>query len=64
VTSKGVKFAMDRLNSLSPLQEELRDCMDDGELSTLVGLARKLRFKLIENMTGLKSNIDMTTLVK
>jgi DNA-binding MarR family transcriptional regulator len=64
VTPKGLKFAIDRLNRLSPLQGELRDCLDDGELSTLVGLTRKLRLKLIENMTGLKSKIDMTTLVK
>jgi DNA-binding MarR family transcriptional regulator len=64
VTSKGLKFAVDRLNRLSPLQEELRDCMDDGELSTLVGLTRKLRLKLIENITGFKSKVDMTALVK
>jgi DNA-binding MarR family transcriptional regulator len=64
VTSKGLKFAMDRLNRLSPLQKELSDCLDDGELSTLVGLTRKLRLKLIENMTGLKSKVDMTALVK
>ena len=63
VTSKGLKFAMDRLNRLSPLQQELRACLDDGELSTLVGLTRKLRLKLIENMTGLQSKVDMTTLV-
>jgi DNA-binding MarR family transcriptional regulator len=63
VTPKGVKFAMEHLNRLSPLQGELRDCLDEGELSTLVGLTRKLRLKLIENMTGLKSKVDMTTLV-
>jgi DNA-binding MarR family transcriptional regulator len=58
VTTKGLKFAMNRLNRLSPLQEELRACLDDGELSMLVGLSRKLRLQLIENLTGLKSNVN------
>ena len=55
ITPRGAEFAMDCLNKLPPLQEELRACMDEGELSTLVGLSRKLRLKLIEKITGLKS---------
>lgn len=55
VTPKGNKFAMNCLKRLSPLQEELMSCLEGDELSILVGLSRKLRLKLIENLTGFKS---------
>jgi MarR family transcriptional regulator, negative regulator of the multidrug operon emrRAB len=58
VTSKGLEFTMTNLKKLSSLEEELRDCLDGDELSVLVGLTRKLRLKLIENLTGLKSEPD------
>jgi DNA-binding MarR family transcriptional regulator len=57
VTPKGNKYAMDCLERLSPLQEELRACLEGDELSTLVSLSRKMRLKLIENLTGLKSDL-------
>jgi MarR family transcriptional regulator, negative regulator of the multidrug operon emrRAB len=58
VTSKGLEFTMTNLKQLSSLEEELRDCLEGDELSVLVGLTRKLRLKLIENLTGLKSEPD------
>ena len=56
VTSKGLEFTMTNLKKLSSLEEELRACLDGDELSVLVGLTRKLRLKLIENLTGLISS--------
>jgi DNA-binding MarR family transcriptional regulator len=55
VTSAGLSFIMARLNVIKSLEEEIRSCLDDGELQTIVDLTRKLRLKLIEKLTGLKS---------
>ena len=55
VTSAGLSFTMTRLKAVTALEEEVRSCLDDGELQTLVELTRKLRLKLIEKITGLKS---------
>jgi MarR family transcriptional repressor of emrRAB len=55
VTSAGLSFIMDKLNVIKSLEEEIRSCLDDGELQTIVDLTRKLRLKLIEKLTGLKS---------
>jgi DNA-binding MarR family transcriptional regulator len=55
VTSAGLSFTMTRLKAITSLEEEIRSCLDDGELQTLVDLSRKLRLKLIEKLTGLKS---------
>lgn len=55
VTSAGLSFIMARLKVVKSLEEEIRSCLDDGELQTIVDLTRKLRLKLIEKLTGLKS---------
>lgn len=55
VTSAGLSFIMARLKAVTSLEEEIRSCLDDGELQTIVDLTRKLRLKLIEKLTGLKS---------
>ncbi len=55
VTPDGLSFITKRLKALTSLEEELRSCLDDNELQTLVGLTRKLRLGLIEKITGLKS---------
>ena len=55
VTSDGLSFIMDRLKVVKSLEEEIRTCLDEGELQTILDLTRKLRLKLIEKLTGLKS---------
>ena len=55
VTSNGLEFTMDHLKELNSLEEEIKGCLSSEELPLLVGLSRKLRLKLIENITGLKS---------
>lgn len=55
VTSDGLSFIMARLKVVKSLEEEIRSCLDDGELQTIVDLTRKLRLGLIEKLTGLKS---------
>jgi DNA-binding MarR family transcriptional regulator len=59
ITSKGIKFAMDRLGRLTKVEEELKTYLDENELSTLVSLVRKLRRKIIESITGLKSTVRL-----
>ena len=54
-TSDGLSFTMTKLKAITSLEEEIRSCLDEGELKTLVDLTRKLRLKLIEKITGLKS---------
>ena len=54
-TSEGLSFIMTKLKVVTSLEEEIRSCLDDDELKTLVDLTRKLRLKLIEKLTGLKS---------
>jgi len=54
-TSEGLSFIMTKLKVVTALEEEIRSCLDDGELKTLVNLTRKLRLELIEKITGLKS---------
>jgi len=63
-TPKGLEFTRTHLNKLSPLEEELRDCLDGDELSELVHLARKLRLQLIEKLTGIKSYPDIHTFLE
>ena len=55
VTSDGLSFIKERLKVVKSLEEEIRTCLDDGELQTILDLTRKLRLKLIEKLTGLKS---------
>jgi len=55
VTSVGLSFIMTRLKVVTSLEEEIRSCLDDGELRIIVDLTRKLRLRLIEKLTGLKS---------
>jgi DNA-binding MarR family transcriptional regulator len=55
VTSNGLSFIMARLKVIKSLEKEIRTCLDDHELETLVDLTRKLRLKLIERLTGLQS---------
>jgi DNA-binding MarR family transcriptional regulator len=54
-TAEGLSFVMTKLKVVTALEEEIRSYLDDGELKTLVNLTRKLRLKLIEKITGLKS---------
>ena len=55
VTSDGLSFIKARLKALKSLEEEIRSCLDDGEIRIIVDLTRKLRLRLIEKLTGLKS---------
>ena len=55
VTSDGLSFIKARLKVLKSLEEEIKSCLDDDELRTIVDLTRKLRLRLIEKLTGLKS---------
>ena len=55
ITSKGIKFAIDRLRRLTTFEEEFKNYIDENEFSTLVSLVRNLRRKMIENLTGMKS---------
>lgn len=55
VTSEGLSFIKARLKVLKSLEEEITSCLDDGELRIIVDLTRKLRLRLIEKLTGLKS---------
>ena len=55
VTSEGLSFIKARLKVLKSLEEEIKSCLDDGELQIIVDLTRKLRLGLIEKLTGLKS---------
>jgi DNA-binding MarR family transcriptional regulator len=55
VTSDGLSFIKARFKVLKSLEEEITSCLDDGELRILVDLTRKLRLRLIEKLTGLKS---------
>lgn len=55
VTQAGLEYIMRRLRAVTRLEDEVRSCLDDSELQTLVTLTRKLRLKLIEKITGLKS---------
>jgi DNA-binding MarR family transcriptional regulator len=54
-TAEGLSFVMTKLKVVTALEEEIRSYLDDSELKTLVNLTRKLRLKLIEKITGLKS---------
>jgi len=55
VTSKGLEYTISNLKKLGPAEEEIKKCLEDDELQTLVNLSRKLRLKLIEQITGMKS---------
>lgn len=55
VTSEGLSFIKARFKVLKSLEEEITSCLDDGELRIIVNLTRKLRLRLIEKLTGLKS---------
>ena len=55
VTSEGLSFIKARFKVLKSLEKEITSCLDDGELRILVDLTRKLRLRLIEKLTGLKS---------
>jgi DNA-binding MarR family transcriptional regulator len=55
VTADGLEFTMSHLKELDALEKEIKACLEPDELPLLVGLSRKLRLKLIENITGLKS---------
>jgi DNA-binding MarR family transcriptional regulator len=55
VTSDGLSFIKARFKVLKSLEEEIRSCLDNGELRIIVDLTRKLRLGLIEKLTGLKS---------
>jgi DNA-binding MarR family transcriptional regulator len=55
VTSDGLSFIKERFKILKSLEEEITSCLDDGELRIIVDLTRKLRLRLIEKLTGLKS---------
>lgn len=55
VTSDGLSFIKARLKVVKSLEEEIKSCLDDGELRIIVDLTRKLRLRLIEKLTGLKS---------
>jgi DNA-binding MarR family transcriptional regulator len=55
VTSEGLSFIKARLKVVKSLEEEIRSCLDDHELRIIVDLTRKLRLRLIEKLTGLKS---------
>lgn len=55
VTSDGLSFIKARLKIVKSLEEEIRSCLDEGELRIIVDLTRKLRLRLIEKLTGLKS---------
>ena len=46
VTSAGLSFIMTKLKAIKSLEKEIRSCLDDGELQTLVDLTRKLRLQL------------------
>ena len=55
VTSEGLSFIKARLKVLKSLEKEITSCLDEGELRIMVNLTRKLRLRLIEKLTGLKS---------
>lgn len=55
VTSDGLSFIKAKLKIIESLEEEVRSCLDEDELRTMVDLTRKLRLRLIEKLTGLKS---------
>ena len=55
VTSEGLSFIKARFKVLKSLEKEITSCLDDGELRITVDLTRKLRLRLIEKLTGLKS---------
>ena len=55
VTSEGLSFIKARFKVLKSLEKEITSCLDDGELRIMVNLTRKLRLRLIEKLTGLKS---------
>jgi DNA-binding MarR family transcriptional regulator len=55
VTPEGLSFIKARFKVLKSLEEEITSCLDDGELRIMVNLTRKLRLRLIEKLTGLKS---------
>jgi DNA-binding MarR family transcriptional regulator len=55
VTSEGLSFIKARFKVLKSLEKEITSCLDDGELRIIVNLTRKLRLRLIEKLTGLKS---------
>jgi len=55
VTSEGLSFIKARFKVLKSLEKEITSCLDEGELRIMVNLTRKLRLRLIEKLTGLKS---------
>ena len=55
VTSEGLSFIKARFKVLKSLEKEITSCLNDGELRIIVNLTRKLRLRLIEKLTGLKS---------
>jgi DNA-binding MarR family transcriptional regulator len=55
VTPDGLSFIKARFEVLKSLEDEIKSCLDDGELRIIVNLTRKLRLRLIEKLTGLKS---------
>lgn len=55
VTSDGLSFIKAKLELVKSLEDEIKSCLDDGELRIIVDLTRKLRLRLIEKLTGLKS---------
>jgi len=55
VTPDGLSFIKARFKVLKSLEDEIKSCLDDGELRLIVDLTRKLRLGLIEKLTGLKS---------
>ena len=57
LTSTGIDFIENSLELLAKGEETVRGCLDDNEAKTLSDLSRKLRLKLIEQITGVKSVI-------
>jgi DNA-binding MarR family transcriptional regulator len=55
VTPDGLSFIKARFKVLKSLEDEIKSCLDDGELRLIVNLTRKLRLRLLEKLTGLKS---------
>jgi DNA-binding MarR family transcriptional regulator len=55
VTPDGLSFIKARFKVLKSLEDEIKSCLDDGELRLIVDLTRKLRLSLLEKLTGLKS---------
>ena len=57
ITSSGITFIEHSLDLLAKGEDTVLDCLGEDEAQTLASLSRKLRLKLIKQITGLESVI-------